>query len=224
MPPATFSDVKLLIVDLDNTLCDTFHSLSKNQWEHAAKMLERHHAKPEHVRLLRKDFGRFSFRHVLTGIGMSKKEERIALAAYDAVDIKPLKLYDDASAVFDIPVRKVLVTRGEPKLQKEKIAHLRIRKHFDAVYYVPTFAKKLDTFKRILKLHKLKPSEVLVIGDRVEEEILDANTLGIPSCLVLRPSWPVHRGVAKPNITVRSLYALKKRFSIATPVRMRITK
>ena len=74
-----------------------------------------------------------------------------------------------------------------------------------------TFERKKDVFMKVLKEYKLSPSQALVIGDRVEEEIKDANALGIPSVLVLRPHWPVIKNVATPTMRVRSMHALVKK-------------
>jgi len=207
MPKSDFSKVKLLIIDLDNTLCDTFHTLSLHQWEKAARALEKD-GRVRQADALRGEFGKASFS--LEQLKMPMEERRIAIKAYDAVRVKTLTLFPDAKAIMSHPLPKVLVTRGERKLQDEKVAHLKLQKYFKEIYLVPTFKSKKDAFKAILKRHNLKPGEALVIGDRVEEEIKDANQLRMPSCLVRRPMWPTHKGVAKPTITVRSLRAIAK--------------
>lgn len=205
----SFKGIKLLIVDMDNTLCDTFHTLSKNQWEKAAKVLERNGYK-KHANIFRKNLGKFSFKHTIEQLGLPERERSLAMQAYDTVAVKNLKLYPDAKAIFEMGIPKVIVTRGDATLQAKKLRHLKLKKYFQKVYYIPTFKLKKEAFRKILKLHKIKPHEALVIGDRIEEEIKDANALGIPSVLVLRPDWPVHRNIAKPTITVRSLYSLRR--------------
>jgi FMN phosphatase YigB (HAD superfamily) len=205
-----FKKIKLLIVDLDNTLCDTFHTLSKSQWERAAKVLESK-GYAQHAKVFRKNFGKHSFKYTMEQLKLPKKERDLAVHAYDSVSVTPLKLYDDAHGILDLAIPKVLVTRGEKSLQLKKLKHLKLRKYFGGIYHISTFQEKAVAFKEIIKTYKLKPSEVLVIGDRIEEEILDANKLKMPSCLVLRPNWPIHKGVAKPTITVKSLYVLAKK-------------
>jgi FMN phosphatase YigB (HAD superfamily) len=201
---------KLLIVDMDNTLCDTFHTLSTQQWRNVIAAL-RKKGKKEYADALHKNFGRFGFVTTLKKLKMPKKDVNFALRVYDHVDVGPLRLYPDAHALLEIEIPKVLVTRGERNLQIKKIEHLKIRKHFDGVYYIKPFEAKKDAFKAILKKYKVKPKEAVVIGDRIEEEIKDANDLKIPSVLVRRPNWPIHRGIAKPTITVKSLHSLAKK-------------
>ena len=104
------------------------------------------------------------------------------------------------------------MTRGEKKLQTAKIVHLKIKKYFTKIYFIPTFELKKDAFKQVLKKYKLNPRELLVVGDRIEEEIKDAHELGCPTVLVRRPNWPVDDIGITPELTVRSLKTLQKNF------------
>jgi FMN phosphatase YigB (HAD superfamily) len=197
------SGIKLLIVDLDNTLCDTFHSLSRVQWHRAADALAKRGWKKE-ARQLRSYLGKVGFVRATELLHLTAEQQRIGIRQYDKVSVKNLKLYDDAQAILSLPIPKVLVTRGEKELQLKKIKHLRLRKYFEGIYYVNTFGSKKTAFENILKRFHRKPHEALVIGDRAEEEIKDANELGIASVLVLRPEWPVTRKY-KATFTVKSL-------------------
>ena len=202
-PSIDLSGVKLLIVDLDNTLCDTFHSLSKHQWEKAVKALRDDGVDPALLDHLRKQLGKKSFRSSIEPL--DERRKAIAIAAYDAVDVSKLRLYSDAQAILDVPLRKVLVTRGEITLQRAKIRHLKLRPHFAKVYHVPTFKEKREAFSAILKEFKVRPEETLVIGDRIEEEIKDGNSLGMHTAFIDRPDWPSHLSVARPDISVKNL-------------------
>ena len=204
MKKSEFSKVKVLLVDMDNTLCDTLHTLSKPQWNHVIEAFERRGEK-RYSDVLRKEFGKQGFVKTLEKLKMNAKDRKFAVREYDDVDVSKLKLFDDARAILDLKFPKILVTRGEPGLQKKKIAKLKIKRHFKEIRYVPTFEDKKLTFERVMKEHKLKPEECLVIGDRIEEEILDAHKLGMPSVLVRRPDWRIKR-IVKPSLTVRSLY------------------
>src|SRR5689334_13929584 len=103
---------KLLIVDMDNTLCDTFHTLSKNQWEGAAKAL-RNEGWPDKADQLLKMLGKSSFVHTMQRLEFTERQRAVAMRNYDKVPVNKLKLFDDAPALMDIPIPKVLVTRGE---------------------------------------------------------------------------------------------------------------
>ncbi len=198
-------EIKLLVVDLDNTLCDTFHTLSKFQWLHAAKVLEKNGISKKKGDQMLRALGKHSFRAMTEKIGLDDRLKKVAISAYDDVDVSKLKLFKDAHAIIDYPMQKVLVTRGELKLQKSKIKHLGIKSKFKKIYFVNTFQNKKDTFKIILKDFKYKPGEILVIGDRIEEEIVDAKSLRMRTAFIDRPDWPSHPSLAKPDITVKSL-------------------
>jgi FMN phosphatase YigB (HAD superfamily) len=196
--------IKLLIVDFDNTLCDTFHTLSKGQWKKAtAAMAKRGYAKE--AKIIQNDFGKTGFVHAIQQTKLPHREKVLAFRAYQTVDVKPLKLYPDAKYLLNMKMPKVLVTRGEPHFQARKIRHLGVKKYFKEIYVVPSFRKKKISFQKILKKHKLKPSEALVIGDRIEEEIKDANELKIPCVLVRRPNWRIHSEYGTPTYTIKSL-------------------
>jgi FMN phosphatase YigB (HAD superfamily) len=210
---ADFSQVRLLVVDLDNTLCDTFHTLSKRQWKNALDALAKDGVDAKTMAHLRKELGKRSFRSTL--LGLSPARQRLALKAYDDLDVKPLRLYDDAHALLDLPIQKVLVTRGERGLQTRKITHLKIQRYFKKIYYVPTFGRKKDTFKKVLRDFRLTPKQALVIGDRIEEEILDAKQLGLPAAFIDRPDWPSHPSVETPDLSVKSLEKIADRLKKA---------
>lgn len=205
-----FSEVKLLVVDLDNTLCDTYHTLSKVQWVHAAKILEQHGIPKKKGEQMLRMLGKHSFRSTIQKLGLDERLQKVAIAAYDDVDVSNLKLFDDANAILECNMPKVLVTRGEEKLQRAKIKHLGIARKFKKIYYVKTFEDKASKFKLVQKDFKLRPKEMLVIGDRIEEEIKDANMLGMKTAFVDRPDWPSHPSVSKPDISVKNLWRLNE--------------
>src|SRR5258708_2564545 len=124
----SFSNIKLLIIDMDNTLCDTFHTLSKQQWENVAKAFERK-GWTKQAQLLRKNLGKFGFVHTLARADFTDEERKYAVKIYDQVDVKPLKLYPDAHAIMEVNIPKVLVTRGEKSLQIKKIKRIGVRKY-----------------------------------------------------------------------------------------------
>jgi HAD superfamily hydrolase (TIGR01509 family) len=198
---------------MDNTLSDTFHTLSVAQWKRVAIAFEKKGRK-DYAAAIRKNIGKQGFVHTLKQIGMKKQDMHFAVKIYDTVSVRGLKLYPDAQDILNVDLPKVLITRGEKNLQIRKIKHLGIGKHFEKIVYVPTFGTKKQSFKDVMKQFKVKPKECLVIGDRLEEEIKDANELGIPSVLVRRPGWKIKTGTAKPNVVVKSLKTVVKKFRL----------
>lgn len=201
--------IRLLIIDMDNTLCDTLHTLSRPQWIHVERELKAR-GLVEEAGFIKRNFGKQSFLRTLEASGMSRADMTFALKTYDRVDVKTLKLFSDAKSVLAVPLPKVLLTRGELSLQRKKIAHLGLRPHFSDVRIVSTFQSKRTALKSILLKHRLRPKEALVIGDRIEEEIMDAKALGIPAVLVRRPDWPLAKSRVKPDMVVRDLHTVAK--------------
>ena len=204
--------VRLLIIDLDNTLCDTLHTLSKRQWAKVCVAFRRRGWTRE-ARALERELGAYGFLHTLQKAGLSDEQMLFAIRVYDKVDVRPLRLFPDAKALLGVPLRKALLSRGERVLQRRKIRHLRIRAFFDDIHITPTFQGKEDALRAILKRHGVRPRQALVIGDRIEEEIAAAKRVGIPCVLVRRPDWPVGKSRVRPDLVVKDLRVVAKRLS-----------
>jgi FMN phosphatase YigB (HAD superfamily) len=200
---------QLLILDLDNTLCDTFHTISRKQWETSARILERE-GHPDLAKRLLRNFGRKGFLKTIEEYHLSARLIKKLIGTYDKIDISPLRRYPDGEAILALPIPKILVTRGERPLQEKKLRKLKLAKEFIHIYITPTFEDKAIAFRKALKATKLKPKDVLVIGDRIDEEIVDAERMGIPTIWVRRTGQRPARIVARPTRTVRSLRAAAK--------------
>jgi FMN phosphatase YigB (HAD superfamily) len=202
--------IRLLIIDLDNTLCDTLHTLSKKQWTKVSAAFRRRGWVRE-ARVLDRELGKYGFLHTLQKAGLSEEQIRFAIRIYDKADVRTLKLFPDAKALLGVPLHKALLSRGEQRLQRRKIRHLKIAVFFDDIHITPTFQGKEDALRAILQRHRVRPREALVIGDRVEEEISAAKRLRIPCVLVRRPDWPIGKHRVKPDLVVRDLRIVANR-------------
>jgi len=169
-------------------------------------------------------FGKHSFLHSLKSARLTPTQIRFAIRVYDAVDVTKLTLFPDAGSLLAVPLSKILLSRGEPSLQRKKIKHLKIRSQFSEVRIVPTFERKHAVLQDILAEHNLHPKEALVIGDRIEEEIADARSLGIPAVLVRRPDWPVGKSRVKPDMVVRDLHVIARALRGASHARVGLVK
>ena len=91
--------------------------------------------------------------------------------------------YDDYAILKSMPHEKILVTTGYKKLQTAKIKALKIGADFKEIFIDDPLANnrkyKLGIFKDILQKENLKPNEVWVIGDSVENEIKAGHALGM---------------------------------------------
>jgi FMN phosphatase YigB (HAD superfamily) len=113
--------------------------------------------------------------------------------AYTIVET-PMKGYGDIAVLRELPVELFLVTSGFRGLQESKIKALRFE-HLFAGIYVDAIDEadrkgKQGIFESILRTKKLKPENVLVVGDNPDSEIEAGNRLGMKTVQILRPGVP----------------------------------
>lgn len=102
-----------------------------------------------------------------------------------------------------------LVTSGALPTQKEKVKRAGIEKYFRGLYFLDSFKKerKQRAFQEILDTQKIQPTELLVIGNRLSQEIRDGKIVGGVTCYF---KYGEHVGEVeqdhfeKPDITVVS--------------------
>jgi FMN phosphatase YigB (HAD superfamily) len=77
-----------------------------------------------------------------------------------------------------------LVTAGHVQTQSKKVKATQTEKYFQKVYTINGAAqqRKSLAFNEILSNLKLKPTELLSIGNRLAQEIHDAKELGALTC------------------------------------------
>ena len=106
----------------------------------------------------------------------------------------PMKGYEDIAFLRELPAELYLVTSGFRRLQESKIKALGLDQvfagiHVDAIDEADRKGKQ-GIFESILLTNKLKPEEVLVVGDNPDSEIEAGNRLGIKTVQILRPGVP----------------------------------
>ena len=100
--------------------------------------------------------------------------------------IKPFNDYSEYRLQSHEGLLRFLVTTGFTKLQWSKIKQMGLESDFDACFVVDPARSdrtKKDVFVEILAKYKLKPQEVLVIGDDVHSEIKAGKELGMETLL-----------------------------------------
>jgi putative hydrolase of the HAD superfamily len=111
-----------------------------------------------------------------------------ALKAFYNPDVpERLPLMDGAEENLRVLSQKYalyLVTSGEPEAQMKKIRALGIEKYFLKIYLVNNFKKeqKKDAFVDILAREKIRPDELISIGNRLSQEIRHAKICGARTC------------------------------------------
>jgi len=93
----------------------------------------------------------------------------------------------EAKRVLDAPgYRKVLVTRGDPRIQRKKIDILGIKDAFDDIEVCATSEDKKKCFERVITKYNKLPGDVIVVGDRIDSEIKYGNELGCRTILIAK--------------------------------------
>ena len=106
----------------------------------------------------------------------------------------PMQGYGDLSVLSELPVLRFLVTSGFRRLQESKIRALGIAPLFTAIHVdaidQPGNRGKQRMFEGILYDYRLRPDQVLIVGDNHDSEIGVGIRLGIRTVQTLRPGVP----------------------------------
>ncbi len=125
--------------------------------------------------------------------GKSDQNEKIMNAGqkafYDRKVIEPLDLTPGSEDVLKKASQFAdvhLVTSGIESTQFQKIEKLNIGNFFNSITIVNTLdgESKLTAFANLLSDYNYRPEEVLVVGDRRDQEIFAGKTLGLKTCLI----------------------------------------
>ena len=141
--------------------------------------------------------------------------------AVSAIEVSaPLAPYPDVPSVLEqLTLRRFLLTTGFRRLQESKLRQLGIASLFVAVYVdaldLPGSSGKLPLLERLLVEHGLTPSEVVVVGDRADDELAAARVLGMVAVQVLRPGVDASSEVAWRIQDLKGLPAILTRIAAA---------
>jgi putative hydrolase of the HAD superfamily len=176
---------KALFFDLDDTIYST-ESVVDDMYKELFDLL-RPEVGDEVLKSIRTDILTTPF-HIVADrytLDQDLKDEALQLS----LDMRyngPMETFKDYSLTLDIPAERFLITAGYVKLQKSKIQQLGIEKDFKGIFIPDPYKSdltKLDIFKMIMTKYDYAPSDILVIGDNPESEILAGMDLGIDTYL-----------------------------------------
>ncbi len=118
-----------------------------------------------------------------------------AVIAYHRVKVKNIKPFPDVIP-FLVKARETypdlklgIITDGIPVKQFEKILRLRIERYFDEIIISDDIGIRKPNpklFSYALDKVKVKPSETLMVGDRLDNDIEPANAVKIHTALIHR--------------------------------------
>lgn len=180
--------IKGVLFDLDDTLYDctgTFSAMGISSAK--AAMLERG-LDPKYISVIDELFKTTSYSEITKSLRNEIAEEilRAGYNAYNNVDITGIRPFPDVLPTLkklkEYNVKTGLVTTGMSEAQARKIDELGLRPCLDRVYIISDFdasKTKKDCFNEFIVEYTFLPSEVMVVGDKISNEIRYGNELGM---------------------------------------------
>ncbi|MBN2052366.1 HAD hydrolase-like protein [Candidatus Woesearchaeota archaeon] len=200
--------IKLIIFDLDNTLFDTYGQLGKNILEQMIHRMKKAGLKKEHEEIMREKYPFLGFRILARELKLSAKLQEIGMSVYKDMDLSGIKPFDDIHVLDELEQKKALVTSGTEEVQIKKIKILGIQHYFQdmVVDKSVSYEGRVNIFSELMKKYKLKPSEVLVIGDLPQVELAAGKSIGMVAVQIIRRD-NVLKGEA--DYRIKDFYELK---------------
>jgi FMN phosphatase YigB (HAD superfamily) len=213
--------LRAAVFDLDHTLFDPhtvpralFHRLEANVRQVAAGLL------PERaLDAALADAWRLPFDRVVTLHGLPEVVSTAWRDAACALEVtEPLTPFADVIAgLQQLSLRRFLLTTGFRRLQESKVRELGLAPFFEAVHIdaldPPGPLGKRACLEQLLQEHALSASDVMVVGDRADDELAAGAALGMVVVQVLRPGVVPDPAVPWHIPDLAGLPALLARFS-----------
>jgi len=191
--------IKALAFDLDDTLLDTSGLLVETAYEEACSAMIQAGLNTDiqtctrfRKEAFKKDSKDNIFSFIATKFG-AKDKQKIANIGYAAFyhrdvreDLDLMPGVRDMLTLLQANYTLYLVSSGAKSTQNQKVEILKMAHWFENIYFVdPALDEtKKMAFSQILETYHYKPTELLCVGNRMDDEISAAKSLGMPACLV----------------------------------------
>ncbi|NLW51007.1 MAG: uridine diphosphate-N-acetylglucosamine-binding protein YvcK [Candidatus Brocadiaceae bacterium] len=192
--------LRAVVFDLDDTLYDCTGTLVEAARRKAAAVLVEAGlpmSETEAVALQRKlalmhgpHF--LVFDEIARQYGLEPDAVDRAYRAYNSDEVDPIQPFpgvmETLAKLRACDIRRFLVTSGTHRRQSAKVRQLGLEDAFDEIVIndVDRGALLSESLRYLLRRHRLRPDEVLLVGDRPQEEIRVANDLGMTTAQVLQ--------------------------------------
>lgn len=222
---------KLVLFDLDDTLCDyaaaragrlrTAFAIALDQLGADAATIDLDHLVVESIAI--HPHGSDHFESLLGRYGVNDRARvHAARQWFHRNRFCGLKLFEGAVALLteirnEVPGRRVgLITNGPAEVQRDKIALLNLMPFVDFALISGVFGSAKPEpaiFAEALRLGEATCDQAVMIGDSVEFDVLGARAAGIETVWVNRPGspWPDE---SPPPLTVRSFAEIRSLFGV----------
>ena len=214
------SKIKVIIFDLDNTLHDTEFltesvlnktvstmiekGMKCNVEEGIGKFKEIISLNPsaDKIRKLARSFGSYDENVVEAGI-----------KSYTNPEFEKLIIYLDTKEVLEKLKENhklILISQGNLENQNKRIDVLGIRDYFDEILLCE-HSRKEEVFKKVFSNLELKADKILVVGDRIDNEIKIGNELGMQTCRIMKGKYKILKPkfkIEEPDYVINNLKGL----------------
>ena len=119
---------------------------------------------------------------------MPERIRKIGMAAYEKMDISDIKPFFDVAVLQKLGYKKALVTSGTRAIQLKKVDILGIAHYFDEIIIDEANSPegRKNIFSELAAQYRLKPSQVMVIGDNPDVELAAGKKLGMTTVQIVR--------------------------------------
>jgi len=193
---------------MDNTLFDTYGQLGVNALDDMIEKMKKHGLTSEQEKIMKEKYMTTGFRTVANMLKLSDELKEIGKSTYKDMDLSKISPFDDVDVIKEFSQKKILVTSGTEEVQNEKVRILGIAPLFDEIIVdlEGSGDSRVKIFTKLMDKYKVKPEEVIVIGDNAEAEIAGGNRLDMTTVQIFRR--PFLKG--KADYYVKDLYEVEK--------------
>ena len=224
--------MKAIIFDLDDTLYDCTGSLLEASRKRAAKaMIDAGlPCTEEEAYLLQKELSEKHgpyypvFNEISNKFTMGHELVRSALKAYNSNVVADIKLFPDVVPTLkkfaQDKYKLFLLTTGIHERQHKKIELLGLKPYFDEIIINDQEVGLLmeDCFEAIVRKYSLSPQNVVVVGDRVREELRIAKSKGMVTVQMLHGRFKEETAYDSAN---KPDYKIKRFFQLPTLLKLK---
>ncbi|MBS1259619.1 MAG: Gluconeogenesis factor [Candidatus Scalindua arabica] len=226
--------MKAIIFDLDDTLYDCTGSLLEASRKRAAKAMVNAGlpCTEEKAYTLQKELYEMHgpycpvFNEISNKFNMGLELVRSAMKAYNSNEVTDIQLFPDVvptlKKLSQEKYKLFLLTTGIYERQYKKIEMLNLKPYFEEIIINDQEVGLLmeDCFESIVRKYSLSPQNVVVVGDRVREELRIAKSKGMVTVQMLHGRFKGETAYENSN---KPDYKIKRLFQLPTLLKLKDT-
>jgi uncharacterized cofD-like protein len=227
--------MKAIIFDLDDTLYDCTGSLLEASRKRAAKAMVSAGlpGTEEEAYLMQKELSEKHgpyypvFNEISNKFNKDNEFVNTVLKAYNSNEVTDIKLFPDViptlKKLAQEQYKLFLLTTGIHERQYKKIELLNLKPYFDEIIINDQEVGLLmeDCFEAIVRKHSLNSQNVVVVGDRLREELRIAKSMGMVTVQMLHGRFKVESTYSRSDRSNKPDYKIKRFFQLPTLLKLK---